>query len=286
MAIILRDVTAEVVDFEFEKIPPGNPQRLMIRGQISKQIIYGANKGIVHYQDAIDPFETVIELPEITAQSELNVRAEVEHISPRLNDDGIQVDQQIILKVYIKNDELLPEQTQNFLIRSVNYLEDIPHLENVPEEETKLDSTEPKRAFQKVKVKARLPELEPKIIPIPDVSLIINEKIEELEGLLHDELEESLRLKLHNELENSLRLKIHDEVVDSVQQRLRNELEDSIYYRLRNEFDAKLEVQLAEERKRIKDELRQQELVERSRYYEELRKKSIQQQRNGYRVKG
>lgn len=263
MAIVLRDVTAEILNFEFEKIPPEKPYRLVIRGQLSKQIIYGANKGIVHYQDAINPFETMVELPsDITAQSIINVRAEVEHISSRLLDDGIQVDQQIIIKVYIKTDELLPEQIQNFLFRSVDYLKDIPHLID----ETNLDSNETNKAFQKVKVKARLPEIEPKIVAIPDISLIVDEKIKELE--------------------NTLKSKIHNEVIDTIQQYLQIELEDSIYHRLWREFDTKLEVQFSERYQHIKDEIRQEEQLERSRYYDEIRKRSIQQQHDGYRVKG
>lgn len=284
MPIVLRNVTAEVVDLEFEKVPPKNPQHVMVRGQISKQIIYGAAKGIVNYQNAIDPFEVMIDLPELADDTKLQIRAEVEHISPRLLHNGPEVDQQIILKVYIDTGDWITNQVQNFLIRSVNYLTDLTDpATDQPSIET---TSEPKKSFQSIKVKAKQPGPEPKIIPIPDVSLIITEKIEELEDLLHDELEDSLRRKLHSELEDSLRRKIEDQVIQSVEHNLRSELEESIFHRLRQEFEVKLEDKLAVERQLIKEELRQQERVERNNYHEAIRKKSIHQQRNGYRVKG
>lgn len=270
MATIIREVTAEIRNLDFDFITPVN---IMVKGDIVKQISYVSNADLVRHQNAIVPFTVTFGLFGLMPEMGLKIDAEIIHISPHLINNGSQAEEQIIIQISVTPEYGALPVAKQFLVTSIDILEDdepaeeppVPTLDELAHEfgiahdltnPDERDSTA--NQAQGMDGEADLlsnPELtiaKPEIVPLPDYIMLLDKKVRQLEAQLRWDIEESLRREMQAELEYELSIKL--------------ELEKE---RLREEFNrAELEKQR-----------------EKARISEEMQKKSILQSIYGYKTR-
>lgn len=272
MATIIREVTAEIRNLEFDFITPVN---IMVKGEIVKQISYVSNADLVRHQNAIVPFTVTFGLLGLIPEMGLKIDAEIIHISPHLINNGSQAEAQIIIQISVTPEYGALPVAKQFLVTSIDIFEDdepapkplanttelsqyAPETIPTTDEETGntgLTSSEPGLSIADAfctKDERHLASIEPEIVPLPDYIMLLDKKVRQMEAQLRWDLEESLRREMQAELEYELSIKLEAE-----KERLREE-----FYR------AELEKQ-----------------QEKARISEEMQKKSILQSIYGYKTR-
>ncbi len=263
MATLLREIKAKIINLEYEVIPHNTTSQVMVKGNLVKEIFYVNKKGIVKQYDSELPFTVKLDTPDLTPDLTLIAQGEIEHISHRLSADGHQVEQQYIISITLFPKEKFITRSQHFLIRSVDQLDDSEHIKKItlPED----------------KAKANGQYKENEIIPIPNFTFLIEQKVHSLRQDMEETLRSEIKEKVHKDLENKLRIEIENKLYEELEDKIRREFGNNIENQLNKRFA------LLEKEKQL-SELKEKH--EQTIKWQELRRKSAQQKLYGYHIKG
>ncbi|AZR73116.1 hypothetical protein BBF96_06790 [Anoxybacter fermentans] len=232
MAILVRKVTAEIANLDFEFIPKADPNQIIVKGDIVTHTSYVTNTGLVRQQNDIAPFTVTLEIPGLTPEMNLKVNGNIKHISHRLINNGSQVEHQIIISITVVPELRDIQITKHFLIRHEETLNDPEEPEQKPEFKTLInEDTEQKEENNK-----------PEIIPIPNLELLIEEKVQKF----LEEIEESLA----KEFEIKLEKKIQDQIARLKAEEHKTELEKKL--QLSRKYENILKKSIQQQRKGFK----------------------------------
>lgn len=101
-AVKIRNIVGEVVNITFEVIQ----NKVIIQGEVHKQIFFVGQDSMVHHQQDSMPFSTFVEVPGAQMGMEAQIDATIEHIKAKLSPDGTQLEQKVILELFVKVLEL------------------------------------------------------------------------------------------------------------------------------------------------------------------------------------
>lgn len=197
MATMLRQIDAEIENLQFEVI---TPTKILVKGEIAKQIFFVSNLDVVRHQKVRTPFTVSFEVTGMHPGAPITVTAQVEHISPRLINQGTQVEESIIIQINVTPGFGGMGVSQQFLIRNIDTLEE-PRPIVKP---SLLPPSAPLHPFQ-----PPLPEIE--VAAAPEVELSLEDKLRQLEDQLRFEIERSLRWELRSQMEYELERRLAEE---------------------------------------------------------------------------
>ncbi|MCK4261170.1 MAG: hypothetical protein KAX49_19505 [Halanaerobiales bacterium] len=198
MAILIRDILAEITDLTFELVSKLIPNRIIVNANLKQQLFFVTNDNLVQHQASIVPFSVTIDTPFLINETYLQVDTIIEHISHRLINNGSQIEEQIIIQVTV-----IPEK-EEFFNQHV-------HIRNV---ETLQESISSEESFKEESLKT----LEPEIQIIPNLSQFIEEQAQKIFQERMQKLEQKFRIMI----EESLRFEIEDSIREEFAERERN----------------------------------------------------------------
>ncbi len=101
-AIKIKNIDAVVENLETEVIE----NKVIVQGEIHKQIFFVGEDSIIHHQQEMMTFSTFVEVEGAQPGMEAQINVAIEHIKARLSPDGTQIQQKVILELFVKVVEL------------------------------------------------------------------------------------------------------------------------------------------------------------------------------------
>lgn len=197
MATMVRQIDAEIENLQYEFI---TLTKILVKGEIAKQIFYVSNTDVVRHQKVRTPFTVSFEVIGLRPGSQVTVNASIVHISPRLMNNGSQVEESIIAKITVTPTCGGAGVSQQFLIRNIDTLEE------------PLPVTQPVTSPPAAPVcEIESPTLESPITASPSIPNGLEEVLRQLEDQLRFEIEHSLRWELRSQMEHELQQRLAEE---------------------------------------------------------------------------
>lgn len=211
MATMIRQVEAEIENLQYEFI---TPTKILIKGELAKQIFYVSDTDVVRHQKVRTPFTVSFEVIGLYPGVPVSVDAQIEHISPRLVNNGSQVEENIIVKITVTSAAGGMGVSQHFLVRNIDTLEE-------PKPACKPFGLSPAVQVYEIEPPA------PAEIAAPPVGFetLLEEKLRQIEDQLRFEIERSLRWELRSQMEHELQLRLAEEKRQEEERIRRVELE-------------------------------------------------------------
>lgn len=205
LVLLLREIKAEIINLEYEYIPDFYPTKLIVKGEVAKEIYYVTDTGIVRKQDALLPFSVSVEISNLTLAENLSVTGQIEHLSHRLINNNTQVEQQILVLIFVSpvtNEDKSNNQYINyFLLTNIDTLD-----------------------YSDEQLPRSTPPLESEIIEIPHISLLIEEKIKYLENDLLESLHSEIKEQIDAEIK---KLQLNSQQNETMNNQQKNPINDN-----------------------------------------------------------